>query len=163
MKGWKRYSKMPAAKHLFSITTHCACRQPPNLKQMLVKTRICTTSTFTGKKKCIKSRCQICNVIDNRPSLKIPGTNTTMRPGNNYCNSSNVIYVIKCKKCDSGKYIGEKSTFLRRRMNNHKKIIRDNNNGLRVARQFNIPDHSICDLESVILNGDFSNNTDRLT
>ena len=121
MKEWKRYSNMPADKHLFSSTTLCVYRQPPNLRQMLVKTRISTTPTITGKKKCMKSRCQICNIIDTRPSLKIPGTNITVRPGNHYCNSSNVIYLIKCKKYDSGNYIGETSTFFRHRMNNHKK------------------------------------------
>ena len=113
-------------------------------------------------KKCMKSRCQLCNIIDTRPSLKIPGTNITERPGNYYCNSSNVIYLIKCKKCDSGNCIDETYTFLRLRMNNHKKSIRDNNKGLPVARHFNQPDHSICDLECVILKGKFSNNTDRL-
>ena len=137
MKEWKRYSNMPAAKHLFSSTTLCAYRQPPNLRQMLVKTRISTTPTITGKKKCMKSRCQICNIIDTRPCLKIPGTNITVRPGNYYCNSSNVIYLIKCKKCDTGNYIGETSTFFRLRMNNQKKSIRDNNKGLPVARHFN--------------------------
>ena len=119
MKEWKRYSNMPAAKHLFSSTTLCIYRQPPNLKQMLVKTRISTTPTFTGDKKCMKYRCQICNIIDTRPSLKIPGINITVRPSNYYCNSSNVIYLIKCKNCHSGNYIGETSTFFRLRMNNH--------------------------------------------
>ena len=112
MKEWKRYNNMPAAKHLFSSTTLCAFRQPPNLTQMLVKKRISTTPTITGSKKCMKSTCQMCEIIDTRPSLKIPGTNITVRPGNYYCNSSNVIYLIKCKKCYSGNYIGETSTFL---------------------------------------------------
>ena len=40
MKEWKRYSNMSAAKHMFSSTTHCAYRQPPILKQMLVNTKI---------------------------------------------------------------------------------------------------------------------------
>ena len=43
-------------------------------------------------------------------------------------------------------------------MNNHTKILRDNNKGLPVARHFNKPDHSISDLKCVILKGDFSNN-----
>ena len=162
MKECKRYGNMPAAKRLFSSTTLCACRKPSNLRQMLVKTRISTTPTITGNKKCMKSRCQICNIIDTRPSLKIPGTNITVRPGNYYCNSSYVIYLIKCKKCDSGNYIGETSTFIRLCMNNHNESIRDKNKGLPVARYFIIPGHSICDLECVILKGDFSNNAGRL-
>ena len=110
----------------------------------------------------MKSRCQICNIVETRASFKITGTNITVRPGNYYCNSSNVIYLIKCKKCYSGNYKGETSTFFRLRMNNDKKSIRDSNKGLPVARHFNKPGHSICDLECVILKGDFSNNADRL-
>ena len=119
MKEWKRYSNMPAAKHLFSSTTLCAYRQPPNLRQMLVKTRISTTPTITGNKKCMKSRCQICNIIDTRPRLKIPVVNIPVRPGNYYCNSSNVIYLIKCKKCESGNYIGETSTLCEQSLIKH--------------------------------------------
>ena len=55
MKEWKRYSNMPAAKHLFSSTTLCAYRQPPNLRQMLVKTRISTAPAIAGNDECMKS------------------------------------------------------------------------------------------------------------
>ena len=72
------------------------------------------------------------------------------------------IYVYTMLEIDSGSYIGEASTLIRLRMNNHKKSIRDNNKGLPVARHFNKPGHSICDLKCVILKGDFSNNADRL-
>ena len=162
MKDWKRYSNMPAAKHLFSSTTLCANRQPPNLNQMLVKTRISTTPTITGSKKCMKSRCQDCNIIDTRPCMQMPGTGIAVRPGNYYCNSSNVNYLAKCKKCDLGNYMDETSTILRLRMNNHNRSIRDDNNGLPVARHFHKTDHSISDLECVILKGDISNSTDSL-
>ena len=82
-----------------------------------------------------------------------------MRPGNYKCNSSNVNYLINSKKCDSGNYIGEASAIFRFHMNNHTKNIWDNNKGLPVARHFNETDHSISDLECVILKGDFSNGT----
>ena len=132
MKEWKRYINMPAAKHLFKSTTLCAYRQPPNLTQILVKTRISTTPTYTAKK-CMKFRCQICNIIDTRPSLKIPGTKITVRHSNYSCNTS-VIYLIKSKKCDSVNYIGKTSTIFRLRMIDHKKSIGDNNKGLPVDR-----------------------------
>ena len=110
----------------------------------------------------MKYRCQICNIIYNRPSLKIPGNNIAVRPANYYCNWHNVIYLMKCKKCDLGNYIGETSTFPRLRMNNHKKSIRDNNKWLPVTRHFNKLDHSSFDLDCVISNGDISNETGRL-
>ena len=50
LREWKRNSNIPAAKHLFSSTTLSVCRQPPNLKQMLVKKRISTTPANTGNK-----------------------------------------------------------------------------------------------------------------
>ena len=121
-----------------------------------------TTPTITCNKKCMISRCQICNILCTRSSLKAPGTDITVRPFSYYCNSSNFIYLVKCKKCDSDNYIGETSATIRLRMNNHKKSIRDNNKGLLVARHFNKLNHSISDLECVMFKGDFSNNTDRL-
>ena len=60
------------------------------------------------------------NIIDTRHSFKIPGTDISVRPGNYYCNSSNVIYLIKVKKCNSGSYIFDTSTIFALRMNNHK-------------------------------------------
>ena len=66
----------------------------------------------------MKSRYQICDMMDTRPSLKIPGTDIAVQPGN--YNSSNVIYLIKCKRCDTGNYIGETITIFKPHMNNHK-------------------------------------------
>ena len=79
-------------------------------------------------KRCMTARCQICEVMDARPSLKIKGADFIVRPGNYNCNSSNVVYLIKCKKCDSDNYIGEASTIFRLRMNNHKKHRRQQQN-----------------------------------
>ena len=89
-------------------------------------------------------------------------TDITVRQCNYNCNSFNVIYLIKYKKCDSGNYIGDTSTITSLLMNSHKKCIRDNNKGVPVARNFNKPDHSISDLGSLILKRDVSNSTDRL-
>ena len=55
---------------------------------MHVKTRISTTPTITGSKKCTKARCQICKIIDNRPSLKMPVTDIAVWPGNYNSNPS---------------------------------------------------------------------------
>ena len=113
-------------------------------------------------KKCLKSRCQILKIIDTRPSLTIPGTEITARPCNYDCNTLNVNYLNRCKKCDSGKCIGKTSTIIRLCMNNHKKNLPDNKIGLQVARHFNKPDDSIFVLECVILKGVFYNSTDIL-
>ena len=45
-------------------------------------------------------------------------------PGNYNCDSSNIIYLLKCNKCNYGNYVGETSTKFRLRMNNHKKAFK---------------------------------------
>ena len=97
MKEWKSYSNMPASKHLFSSTTLCKHRQPPNLNKCSSRQESPLHQPLPITIKSMKFICQICNIIKTRPSLKIPGTNTNMRPGNNYCNSSNVIHIINCR------------------------------------------------------------------
>ena len=63
--------------------------------------------------------------------------------------------------CNYGNYVGETSTIFRLRMNNHKKSIRDNHKSLPVIVHYNQFDHSINDISSVILNGNFTTTADR--
>ena len=115
-----------------------------------------------GNNKCMKPRCQVCDILDTRNKFQIPGTNSTILPGNYNCDSCNIVYLLMCNKCDSGNYIGETSSRLRLRLNNHKKSIRDNSRGFPVAVHFNLPDHSLKNLRCVILRGDFKTTADRL-
>ena len=93
---------------------------------------------------------------------KIPGTSSTIQPGNNNCDSWNIVYLLMCDKCDSGNHIGETSNKLQFRLNNHKKSIRDNSRGFPVAVHFNQSDHSPKSLGCVILRRDFKTTADRL-
>ena len=52
--------------------------------------------------------------------LQIPGTSSTIEPGNYNCDSYNIVYLLMCNKCDCGNYIGETSN-KQTRLNNHKK------------------------------------------
>ena len=138
-------------KHLFCNSPVCAYRQPPNLKRMLVKSDLTRITTLVRNTKCMKPRCQVCDILDTRKKLQIPGTSSTVQPGNYNCDSCNIVYLIMCSKCDSENYIGETSNRLRFRLNNHKKSIRDNSRGFPVAVHFNQPDHSLKNLRCVIL------------
>ena len=138
----------------------CAHRQPPNLKRMLVKSNLSRISTLVGNNKCIKPRCHVCDMLDTRKKFQIPGTSSTIYPGNYNCDSHNILYLLMCHKCDSGKDIGETSNRLRLRLNNHKKSIRDNSRGFPVAVHFNQADHSLKNLRCVILRGDFKTTAD---
>ena len=119
IKEWKLYSNINSAKHLFCNSPVCAYRQPSNLKRMQVKSNLSR----------MKPRCQLCDILDTRKKLQIPGTSSTIQPENYNCDSCDIVYLLMCKKCDSGNYIGETSNRLRFRVNNHKKSIRHNSRG----------------------------------
>ena len=133
-----------------------------NLKRMLVKPNLSSITTLIGNSKCMKPRCRVCDILDTRNKLQIPGTSSTILPGNYNFDSCNIVYLLMCSKCDSGNCIGETSSRLRLRLNNHKKSIRDNSRGFPVAVHFNLPDHSLKNLRRVILRGDFKTTADRL-
>ena len=77
--------------------------------------------TLVGNSKCMKPRCQVCDMLETRKKIQITGTSSTIQPENSNCDSWNIVYLLMCDKCDSGNYIGETSNRLRSRLNNHKK------------------------------------------
>ena len=143
IKDWKLYSNINSAKHFIRNSPVCAYRPPSNLKRMLVKSNFSRIPTLVGNSKCMKQRCQVCDMLDTRNKLQIPGTSSTIQPGNYNCDSCNIVYLLMC---DSGNYIGETSIKRRFRFNNHKKSIRDNSRGFPVAVHFNQPDYSLKNL-----------------
>ena len=160
IKEWKLYRNINSAKHLFCNSPVCAYRQPPNLKRMLVKSNLSRIPTLVGKSKCMKLRCQVCDILNTRNKLQIPGTSYAIQCGNYNCDSCDIVYLLMCSKCDSGNNIGETSNRLR--LTNHKKSIRDNCRGFPVAVHFNQPDHSPKNLRCVIIRGDFKTTADRI-
>ena len=70
IKEWKLYSNINSAKHLFCNSPVCAYRQPPNHKRMLVKSNLSRIPTLVGNSKCIKPRCQVCDILDRQKNYK---------------------------------------------------------------------------------------------
>ena len=139
----------------------CNNRQPLNPKRILIHSKVSnTTTTLQGNSKCDDKRCQICDLIDTRPCLTLPGTTSIVKPGSFSCNSSNVVYLISCNKCliGEGNYIGETSTKFRFRINNHRSSIHNNTPGHRVANHFNKYNHTANDLRCCILRGHIKSN-----
>ena len=163
IKEWKLHSNINSANHLFCVSPVCAYRQPPNLKHMLVKSYRSRIPTHVGNSKCMKPRCRVFDMFHTRKKLQIPGTSSTIQPGNYNCDSCNIVYLLMCDKCDySENYIGETSNKLRLRLNNHKKSIRNNSRGFPVAVHFNQPDHLPKNLRCVIHRGVFKTTADRI-
>ena len=59
--------------------------QPPNHRCTLVKPCRSRTPTLVGCCKCMKPRCQVCDMLDTRKILHIPVTSSAILPGNYNC------------------------------------------------------------------------------
>ena len=110
---WINFAENPSTGKLHKAPPIIAYRQNPNLRRILILSKVSnTTTTLQGCSKCDDKRCQICNLIDTRPCLTLPGTTSIAKPGSFSCNSSKVVYLITFNKCLNGEdnYIGETST-----------------------------------------------------
>ena len=52
-----------------------------DVKRMLVKPNFSRIPTLVGNTKCMKPRCQVCDILDIRKKIQIPGTSSTIQPG----------------------------------------------------------------------------------
>ena len=106
IKELRNYSKLTSSKHPFDVTQICAYRQPSNLRNILIRSNFPHTVRSTGNKKCEKPRCQICNITTTDTEINIPGTSHIFNPRNHNCDSTNVVYLLMCNKCNYGNYVG---------------------------------------------------------
>ena len=145
-----------SSKYPSDVTPICDHRQPPNIRNIFVRSNFPHTATSTGNKMCEKPRCHICSIITTDTEMNIPGTSHICHPGIHDCDSKNIVYLLMCKRCNYGNYVGETTAIFRLGMNNHKKSIRDNHKCQPVAVHYNQTDHSC-----VILSGHFTTMADR--
>jgi len=113
-------------------------------------------------KPCGKARCLTCRMISRTPVFTSTTRNTTHKLKNNFdCSSSNVIYLITCKRCDI-QYVGETGSTLRERFNNHRSCI-SLNKLTPIGIHFNSIHHNIKDLMITPIEALSNNNkSDRL-
>ena len=70
-------------------------KQPPSLRQLLIRNTI-TDDEPECNKQCGKHRCNVCRHINTATKVLIH--HKTVKPGNNNCDSANVVYLIHCQK-----------------------------------------------------------------
>jgi hypothetical protein len=131
-----------------------ARRQPPSLRTMLVRSRFCTNPKRElpwGNRPCRK-KCINCPYMAVTNQVISSRNNRTIKLNGCYdCESSNVVYIITCKKCNI-QYIGETRNMLKTRMTLHRSEIK-NKAHLKVSQQkkpvalhFNSDGHVMNDL-----------------
>ncbi len=96
--------------------------------------------------KCKKPRCLCCDHIMVGSHFYDSSSSRIYRIDRNYnCGSSNLIYLIKCLRCDV-LYVGQTTRYFRERLNNHRSDIRLNKLTA-VGKHFNEPLHTVNDLK----------------
>ena len=100
-------------------------RRPRNLRDSLVYGTQKNTSAQdapNGTQKCLHSRCLTCPIVHNITQIQ---TNSGLKHIRDRftCDTSSLIYVITCSKCNSV-YVGETGQKLRERMNGHRADIK---------------------------------------
>jgi len=107
------------------------------------------TPTHTSQK-CGGVRCLTCHMIQTTTTFTSTSYNHTHKLKFSLsCESSNLIYLIHCKRC-AMQYVGETGTKLRQRVNNHRSCIKINMCNP-VSIHFNSPNHSIEDFSIIPL------------
>ena len=100
-------------------------RQSPNLKKILTKAKFSKHSEMHFEvTKCNEPRCGLCKYLKEGSTFDFKGQKFSVT-SNMDCTVRNVIYVIKCRRCEKY-YIGE-TTNLRNRVTLHNQHIRHEN------------------------------------
>ncbi|CAI9544232.1 unnamed protein product, partial [Staurois parvus] len=81
----------------------------PNLRNKLISRKLPSDydATNNGSKPCNKKRASCANQIN--PSKSVRQSKGIFNISGSYsCTSSNVVYLIQCRKCSKGSYVGVK-------------------------------------------------------
>ena len=141
-------------KTLFPQPPLLSFKQPPNLRNKLIRSSATHPTTPNGTFPCQYPRCMTCANIRQGSSITIRGI-THHIDGHFTCEATGVIYMITCNNpsCTSIFYIGETGQMLRRRMNGHRHSITSEDATKPVGAQFSQNGHSIDNLLVTILKG----------
>ena len=149
-KYWDLFklSKSDAVRALHEYRPVVAFKRPKNVKDLLVNTQFHKSCEQHISRKCNRSRCtHCCNIVES-DSFSSSQYNTQFKLGfDTKCNSSDVIYLITCKKCKM-QYVGQTSQQVGKRMNSHRYDINnyvDPAFSTYVATHFNEQTHSLQD------------------
>ena len=101
-------------------------------------------------KRCSNINCKACNYIIESNSFTSTATKRTFTLKHNFnCKSKNIIYLITCNLCFK-QYVGQTSTSLAERLNNHLSCIRKNKN-TPISIHFNQQNHSIKNINIIAI------------
>lgn len=144
-----KLSDNPAVQLLHKYKPTMAFKRPKNIRDILVRTKLQSSSDDTfNSSKCKHPRCTHCSNISETDCFYSSQNKKTYKLRcNATCKSSDVIYLITCKKCNK-QYVGETSQQVSKRMNSHRFDINNYTDpafSTQVAVHFNTKDHNLAD------------------
>ena len=133
-------------------------RRNKNLKDLLVHAKIAPTPTSEGVKmsrkterQCKAKKCRYCPRLDHTGEVQNWSGKTYTTRINTTCNSNNLIYCIKCKKC-SKLYVGQTKNSIKERFKCHFFSIKQpKSSDTTVGRHFSQTDHAGIDDVSILV------------
>ena len=130
-RHWRTMTQDPRLKEVFPVPPLVAYKRPPNIKDKVIRSKVPPPNNsrpkrkVPGMKKC--NRCGACPYV--REGKAVQATSTNYKTDINCsvdCSTSNIIYLLGCKKCPQ-QYIGETERSLKERFLEHKGYVSTNN------------------------------------
>lgn len=158
----KHFNILQQSERLAKIITtvpRVVYRRSRNIKDSIVRSKT-TVAESTGSRPCGKARCGVCQHVAPRNSVESTNSDFTYKIyGNLNCDTSNLVYLLKCSTCGM-QYVGQTETPFRLRFNNHRAHVKSIPQ-LPLSKHVSMPGHSFDKLEVTFLQSGFRSNRDR--
>jgi hypothetical protein len=119
---------------IFTSKPLCAYRKDQSLRDQLVRSSNHEQQLPASTTPCHRSRCNTCAHVFSTDTITGPKGTITIK-GSHTCTTTNVVYCIKCSRCNL-LYIGETKRRLADRFTEHLRSIRLHQPGLPIANHF---------------------------
>ncbi|XP_070189013.1 uncharacterized protein [Littorina saxatilis] len=149
-------------KNVLPETPICGERNCKSIRNILMPTVLPPKhDNNPGCFRCERKKCVICekHLIESTTFNSCKTGETFTLREHFSCDTKNIIYLISCKKCHSAQYVGQTQNSLRERFYLHRSHI-GKNTGTLLTVHFNQPDHSLGDMECIVIERVFCSTRD---
>ena len=152
---FKEFKLITAYCNSENLRKHLICSSIT--RPITMEPAVATRDNISGSYRCTSNRCKACSYIIESNTFKSSKNNRSFAIKYKLgCKSSNIIYLIICKKCNL-QYVGETGRPFSERINNHLSCIRTKKMSSPIGLHFNHADHTIHDF-SIMAIEQFRNN-----
>lgn len=132
----------PTHEEIIDIHLSCSPHIQPTTNTYIPRTSPHNSTQTIQPRICNHQKCATCRHFNTNQFFKSTTNNTRYRIRQSFsCSSTNIIYLITCRKCRK-RYVGKTTRTLRERINHHRStILTDQNRYLSI--HFNFPDHQL--------------------